>query len=72
MSRYDTVMKYFLEQKEENEKRTKENIEKYRKGDCVLNIGDDYSPDAKVIIKQINHEFKFGCNIFMLDELETA
>ena len=71
MSRYDNAMKYFLEQKEENEKRTKENIEKYRKGDCVLDIGDNYSPNAKVVIRQTNHEFKFGCNIFMLDELET-
>ena len=73
MSRYDTVMKYFLEQKAENEKRTSENIEKYRKGNCELRFvfGDKVPSDATAVIRQKKHQFRFGANLFMLDEFET-
>ncbi|MBR2296597.1 MAG: endo-1,4-beta-xylanase [Clostridia bacterium] len=50
------------------------NIEKYRKGDMTVFIVDESGntvPDAKIKIKQVQHEFKFGANLFMLDELET-
>ena len=50
------------------------NIEKYRKGDMTLSVVDESGkvvPNAKIKINQINHEFKFGANLFMLDELEN-
>ncbi len=51
-----------------------ENIERYRKGDATVRIVDKNGnpvKDAKVKIAQRSHEFRFGANIFMLDELET-
>lgn len=45
-------------------------IEENRKGAFVLNfLNSNGEPleDAKVKIKQVSNEFKFGCNIFMLD-----
>ncbi len=73
MSRYDTVMKYFLEQKAENDKRTSENIEKYRKGNCELRFvfGDKVPSEATAVIRQKKHQFRFGANLFMLDEFEA-
>ncbi|MDD4689624.1 MAG: endo-1,4-beta-xylanase [Eubacteriales bacterium] len=50
------------------------NIERYRKGYATLNITDkNGTPITGATIKatQKNHEFKYGANIFMLDELET-
>lgn len=51
-----------------------ENIEKYRKGKASVRlIGKDGEPLAgvPVKVKQVSHDFKFGANIFLLDELET-
>ena len=50
------------------------NIEKYRKGDMTVSVIDENGsaiPNAKIKINQTKHEFKFGANLFMLDELET-
>ena len=47
-------------------------IENNRKGAFVIEIVDEnMNPvtDAKVNIRQISHEFKFGCSLFLLDEL---
>lgn len=68
------VLELFEEQKDFFSKRTAYGIEKYRKGDAELRVTDKDGkpvPDAKVSIKQKSHEFRFGANIFMLDELET-
>ena len=46
-------------------------IEKYKKGDCVLKLIDkDGKPlaNTKVTINQTGHDFKYGANIFLLDE----
>ena len=54
--------------------RAADGIERYRKGDAKLTFVDkDGNPisNATVRIKQKSHEFRFGANIFMLDELET-
>ena len=54
--------------------RAADGIERYRKGDAKLTLTDaDGNPisNATVRIKQKTHEFRFGANIFMLDELET-
>ncbi|MBQ4511281.1 MAG: endo-1,4-beta-xylanase [Clostridia bacterium] len=50
------------------------NIEKYRKGNMRISVFDaegNALSNTKVKIKQVKHEFKFGANLFMLDELET-
>ena len=72
MSRYDIVMQYFNEQKEENERITNEGIEKYRKGDfSVILDGENELPEnINVEIEQLDHEFRFGANLFMLNEFD--
>jgi endo-1,4-beta-xylanase len=48
------------------------NIEKYRKGDAVLEILDEKGrplKDVPVFIQQKSHEFLFGCNAFVLGQL---
>ncbi len=53
--------------------RIKDGIEK-RKGKTVLCIKDkagNIVPNAKVKIVQTKHDFKFGANLFMLEQLET-
>lgn len=55
-------------------KRAEEGIELYRKGDLKVSVlGKDGAPveNAKVRLSQKSHEFRFGANIFMLDELES-
>ncbi len=53
------------------ENRVKRDIEQHRKGDCKLRFLDkDGKPLAgkKVKVSQLTHDFKYGANIFMLDE----
>lgn len=72
MSRRTTALKYFNEQKERTDLRVKAGIEEYRKGDAVITFeGENLPENITVEIEQKNHEFKFGANIFMLDEFET-
>ena len=64
----------FCEQADSWKKRASEGIEKYRKGDARLTVTDENGnpvSNAKIKVKQKTHEFRFGANIFMLDELET-
>ena len=68
------ILEFFEQQKEYVDRRIAEGIEKYRKGDVEITVTDsDGTPvsNAKIKAKQKNHEFRFGANIFMLDELET-
>lgn len=49
-------------------------IEHYRKGDARITVLDSEGkiiPDARIKVKQKSHEFRFGANIFMLDEMES-
>ena len=74
MSSSENLLELFEQQKDFLETTVKENIEKYRKGDCVLTLRRaDGRPldNATVCIRQKSHAFRFGANIFMLDELET-
>ncbi len=74
MSRRD-VLKPFEKHAAEIEERLNYGIENYRKGNfCVLVTDKDGNPvkNAKIKLDQKTHEFKYGANIFMLDELETA
>ena len=74
MTRKETALRYFNEQKNEFLVRANAGIETYRKGDGVLKIvldGKPISDDATVEFRLKNHEFRFGANIFMLDEFEN-
>ncbi|MGM9666105.1 MAG: endo-1,4-beta-xylanase [Eubacteriales bacterium] len=52
---------------DETNERIKEGIEKNRKGNFTVKT--DLKAGAKVRVKLKNHKFRFGCNIFMLDEI---
>ena len=74
MNNRKNVLKYFEQNKDFFESTVYPNIEKYRKGDIKISVRDkDGYPIScdNMKIKQISHEFKFGANIFMLDEMET-
>ena len=74
MSRRSTALRYFDENKDFMEGYVKSQIEKNRKGKAKIIVKDkngNLISGAKVTIKQKNHEFKYGANIFMLDELEN-
>ena len=54
--------------------RIERNIEQHRKGDAIIEVvGKDGKPvaSATVEVQQQTHEFLFGCNLFVLDQLET-
>ena len=68
------VLDLFNEQEASWKQRAADGIERYRKGDGRITVTDENGePIANVKIKltQASHEFRFGANIFMLDELET-
>lgn len=68
------ILEFFHDQKEVTEEKIKSNIELYRKGYAEIVIKDSNGApitDAKITAKQKSHEFKFGANLFMLDEFET-
>lgn len=74
MSRKETALKYFEEQKELTDLRVRSGIELNRKGDAHLTIrsaSGELPKDITVEVEQVKHEFKFGANIFMLDEFES-
>lgn len=69
------ILEKFEQQKEISEKRIAEGIEKYRKGDAKIIITNENGApvsDAKIKVVQKSHEFRFGANLFMLDEFETG
>ena len=64
-------LSYAREQSEFLNDTAKKNIEKYRKGYCKIKFVDkDGNPvvGKKVSVCLKDHEFKYGANIFMLDE----
>ena len=68
------VLELFETQKEFYEKKVNDGIEQNRKGNAHIRLTDGSGvPIAKAKIKltQKNHEFRFGANLFMLDELES-
>lgn len=52
---------------EETNERIQEGIEKNRKGNFSVKTG--LKAGEKVRVKLKNHKFRFGCNMFMLDEI---
>lgn len=68
------VLALFEAERAATEGRIAEGIERYRKGEATLTVtAEDGTPliGAKVTARQLTHEFRFGANLFMLDELET-
>ena len=54
--------------------RIAEDIEKYRKGYCKLRFTDKNGKpisNKKITVNQVKHDFRYGANIFMLDEFEN-
>ncbi len=51
------------------------NIEQYRKGDAVITVVDASGnpvSGAKISVQQTGHEFLFGCNAFVLGQMQPA
>ena len=74
MNRRNTALRYFDENRDFMESYVNAQIEQNRKGTVKVSVKDkDGKPvsGSKIKIKQKNHEFRYGANIFMLDELET-
>lgn len=74
MSDRRKALELFEQQKEYTDKRISEGIEKYRKGNAEIIITDKSGnpmPNVSIKVKQKSHEFRFGANLFMLDEFET-
>ena len=68
------VLEFFHEQNEFMEEKINSGIEKYRKGYADILVKDSEGnpiPNAKISVNQKSHNFKFGANLFMLDEFET-
>jgi len=64
----------YLKYKDEIDARIEEGIEKYRKGYSRIRLTDEEgNPIAgkKVKITQKTHDFKYGANIFLLDEFDN-
>lgn len=73
-SRKQTALANFIKHKDFAEDYITTGIEKYRKGFGRITLTDKEGKPVKgatVKIKQKSHDFKFGCNIFMLDEFEN-
>ena len=74
MSDRNKILDLFDQQETSWKERVSEGIERYRKGNARLTVADIQGKpikNAKIKLKQKSHEFRFGANIFMLDELET-
>ena len=68
------VLELFEKNKEYMEERINSGIEQNRKGYakiCVKDKNGNNVPGVKISVKQKSHEFKFGANLFMLDEFEN-
>ena len=74
MGRREIALKYFEENDQFMQSVVKPSIEQNRKGKAYITIVDNYGnpvKNAKVSVVQKSHEFKYGANIFMLDEMES-
>lgn len=74
MSERRKVLEQFELQKDFMQQPVAANIEKYRKGDAAVTLTDETGApvaNADIRVNQTGHEFRFGANLFMLDEMET-
>ena len=68
------ILEYFEQYQEETQDRITAGIEQNRKGYGYITVTDAAGkpvPNARVRLTQKTHDFKYGANLFMLDELET-
>lgn len=68
------LLSLFEEKKNFYEEKVTSGIERNRKGNGRVTVFDNNGnaiSNAKIKVRQSSHEFRFGANIFMLDELET-
>ena len=68
------ILEKFEANRDELERSVQAGIEAYRKGGAVVKAVDSEGKPiagAKVTVRQKNHAFRYGANLFMLDELET-
>ncbi len=68
------ILEHFEVKSDYFEKRVSHGIETYRKGDAHISVKDKNGNavnGAHIKAVQKSHEFRFGANLFMLDELET-
>jgi len=69
------VLKPFEDKKDYMNDRVEHGIETYRKGWARVTVTDPDGkpvPAARVKIRQTGHDFKYGANLFMLDEFSAA
>ena len=74
MSRREKVLKKFLEYDKETSERVRLGVEQNRKGFINVTVKDkdgNRVPNARIEVKLKKHEFLYGANLFMLDELES-
>ena len=72
MLNFEKMLERFDECSFYTEEKIKRDIENNRKGPFIIEITDNEGNPVKnafVKVKQISHEFNFGCSIFLLDEL---
>lgn len=68
------VLELFEQQKEQTQQYVQSGIEAYRKGELCIRVTDKTgAPVSGMHIRAVQrtHDFRYGCNLFMLDELET-
>ena len=74
MSDRRKVLEWFENQKGFMDDKVNAGIEQNRKGYAYITVLDSAGnpvPNATVQVNQTSHEFRFGANIFMLEEFET-
>lgn len=74
MKRREMALRYFDENKDFMDSYVQAQIEQNRKRNLKVRVKDrDDNPvsGAKIVIRQKSHEFRYGANIFMLDEFEN-
>ncbi|MBO5218329.1 MAG: endo-1,4-beta-xylanase, partial [Clostridia bacterium] len=75
MTRRETILRLFDENRTFIDARQRSGTELYRKGSALLAVrtadGGPLPNDVTVELRQTSHAFRFGANLFMLDEFET-
>lgn len=72
--RKEKILEPFVREKDYMDYRVAEGIEKNRKDFATIRIVDREGrpvTHAQVEVRQLSHQFKFGANLFLLDEMET-
>ena len=75
MNNRKRVLELFEKNKDYMDERVNNGIEQHRKGYAKVYVKDNDGnvvPGAKISVKQKSHEFKYGANLFMLDEFENT